>query len=147
KGDNNPPIDLGYAPHTGDTPLHPKTFWRYLGFYFDWQLNFHEHVQYYSTKVISTVCAMGMLGNSLRGLSPKQKRLLYRSCVVPIATYSFCLWCHGLHPHKAHITSLNKMQWWAAIWIMGAFHTSPLGGVEALADLIPIHLHLKKLRA
>ncbi|KXN90269.1 hypothetical protein AN958_04577 [Leucoagaricus sp. SymC.cos] len=91
KNDNNPPIDLGYAPYTGDFPLCPKTFWRYLGFYFNCQLTFYEHVWYYSTKAISTVHAMGMLGNSLRGLSPKQKWLLYRSCVVPIATYGFHL--------------------------------------------------------
>ncbi|KXN80687.1 hypothetical protein AN958_08419 [Leucoagaricus sp. SymC.cos] len=76
---------------------------------------FQEHVQYYSTKAISTVHAIGMLGNSLQGLTPKQKRLLYRSCVVPIAMYGFHLWCHGLHPHKAHLASLNKMQWRAAI--------------------------------
>ncbi|KXN82409.1 hypothetical protein AN958_02581 [Leucoagaricus sp. SymC.cos] len=91
KGDDNPPIDLGYAPYTGDTPLCPKPFWQYLGFYFDRQLTFREHVRYYSTKAISMVRAMGMLGNSLQGLSPKQKWLLYRSCVVPIATYGFCL--------------------------------------------------------
>ncbi|KXN91519.1 hypothetical protein AN958_12761 [Leucoagaricus sp. SymC.cos] len=86
-----------------------KTFWRYLGFYFDCQLNFHEHVQFYSTKAISTVCTMGMLGNSLQDLSPKHKCLLYRLCIVPIATYSFCLRCHRLHPYKAHLTSLNKV--------------------------------------
>ncbi|KXN91389.1 hypothetical protein AN958_00912 [Leucoagaricus sp. SymC.cos] len=75
----------------GDTPLHPKLFWWYLGFYFDRQLTFHEHVQYYSTKAISMVHTMGMLGNSLRGLSPRQKQLLYRSCMVPIAIYGFHL--------------------------------------------------------
>ncbi|KXN86802.1 hypothetical protein AN958_09597, partial [Leucoagaricus sp. SymC.cos] len=64
---------------------------RYLGFYFDHQLTFCEHVQYYSTKAIAMVHAMKMLGNSLRGLSPKQKHLLYRSCVIPIATYGFHL--------------------------------------------------------
>ncbi|KXN92089.1 hypothetical protein AN958_09792 [Leucoagaricus sp. SymC.cos] len=88
------------------------------------------------------VCAMGMLGNSLHGLSPKQKRLLYRSCVVPIAMYGFCLWCHGLNPHKGLLSSLDKMQHHAAVWIMGAFHTSPSGGVEALVGLIPIWHHL-----
>ncbi|KAJ2911328.1 hypothetical protein MD484_g9086, partial [Candolleomyces efflorescens] len=30
------PLDLGYAPYTGDNPLKPKTYWRYLGFWFDW---------------------------------------------------------------------------------------------------------------
>ncbi|KXN92574.1 hypothetical protein AN958_05978 [Leucoagaricus sp. SymC.cos] len=91
KRDDNLPIDLGYAPYTEDTSLCPKPFWQYLGFYFDRQLTFHEHVCYYSTKAISMVHAMGMLGNSLRGLSSRQKHLLYRSCVVPIATYSFRL--------------------------------------------------------
>ena len=38
---------------------------------------------------------------------------------------------------------LTKMQRWAAIWISGAFRTSPTGG---LTGLIPIRLHLKKLR-
>ena len=28
---------------------------------------------------------------------------------------------------------------------LGAFYTSPTGGIEALAGLIPIHLHFKKL--
>ena len=37
------------------------------------------------------------------------------------------------------------MQCKAALWILGAFRTSPTGGIEALTGLIPIHLHLKKL--
>ena len=37
------------------------------------------------------------------------------------------------------------MQRKAALWILGAFCTSPTGRIEALAGLIPIHLHLKKL--
>ncbi|CAA7267775.1 unnamed protein product [Cyclocybe aegerita] len=69
----NPSLDLGYAPHTGATPLKPKTYWRYLGFYFDRRLTFHEHVLYYATKAFTTVQAMRMLGNSTRGLSPKQR--------------------------------------------------------------------------
>ncbi|KXN88709.1 hypothetical protein AN958_06253 [Leucoagaricus sp. SymC.cos] len=90
---------------------------------------------------------MGMLSNSLRGLFSKQKQLLYRSCMVPIATYGFCLWCHGLYPHKAHLTSLNKMQHHTVIWITGAFHTSLFGRVEVLTGLISIYLYLRKLRA
>ena len=37
------------------------------------------------------------------------------------------------------------MQCKAALWILGAFCTSPTGGIEALVGLISIHLHLKKL--
>jgi len=37
------------------------------------------------------------------------------------------------------------MQCKAALWVLGAFCTSSTGGIEALADLIPIYLYLKKL--
>jgi len=36
---------------------------------------------------------------------------------------------------------LGKMQRKAAIWILGAFKTSPLFGIKAIAGLIPINLH------
>jgi len=44
-----------------------------------------------------------------------------------------------------HLKILGKMQRRAAIWILGAFKTSPSYGIEALAGLIPINLHLQKL--
>jgi len=37
------------------------------------------------------------------------------------------------------------MQYKAALWILGTFYTSLTSEIEALAGLIPIHLHLKKL--
>ncbi|KAF9440460.1 hypothetical protein P691DRAFT_641942, partial [Macrolepiota fuliginosa MF-IS2] len=33
----------------------------------------------------------------------------------------------------------------AALWITGAFHTSPKGGIESIAGLIPITYHIHKL--
>jgi len=40
---------------------------------------------------------------------------------------------------------LGKMQRRAAIWILGAFKTSPSYGIEVIVGLIPIKLHLQKL--
>jgi hypothetical protein len=79
-----PPLALG-----NNILLMPKLHWCYLGFYFDKSLSFKEHVHFYSTKVFSLVLAMRMLGNSNWGLSPLQKQLLYRLCIVPVATYSY----------------------------------------------------------
>ncbi|CAA7270665.1 unnamed protein product [Cyclocybe aegerita] len=121
----NHSLNLGYAQHTGTTSLKPKTYWQYLGFYFDRGLTFYEHVRYYATKAFTTVQAI--------------------LCVVPIATYSYCLWYFNGAHNKGAINQLKQMQCKAALWIMGAFHTSPTGGLEALAGLIPIHLMLKKL--
>jgi hypothetical protein len=72
-GDSNPDIDLGYAPYTSATPIHPGTTWRYLGFFFDHALTFREHVKHYTNKALTTVRAMLALGNSVRGLRPKHK--------------------------------------------------------------------------
>jgi len=145
RSDYSPPIDLGYAPYTGDNLLRPNLYWRYLGFYFDCKLLFHEHVCYYSTKALSSVKAMKMLGRSTRGLPPKEKRLLYRSCVLPIATYGYRLWYYEGAQCKKALSLLKTMQQKAGLWITGAFSTSPTGGIEALAGLIPVHLHLQKM--
>ena len=140
--DLNPELDLSAI---GAPTLKPKTYWRYLGFYFDQCLSFKEHVWFYSTKALSTVKAMDMLGNSTRGLLPLQKCLLYCLCVVSIATYGFRLWFFAGAPTKAQVLLLAAMQHKAALWILGAFCTSLTSGIEALAGLIPIQLHLKKL--
>jgi len=43
------------------------------------------------------------------------------------------------------LKELRKMQRRVVLWILEAFCTSPTLGIEALAGLIPIHLHLQKL--
>ncbi|KXN85394.1 hypothetical protein AN958_11366 [Leucoagaricus sp. SymC.cos] len=88
---------------------------------------------------------MKMLGNSTCGLLPHQKRLLYCSCVISLTTYGCCLWYFASALIINKLKLLQQMQQNAALWITGAFRTSPSGGVESLAGLIPIHLHLKKL--
>jgi len=139
---NPPPLDLTPI---GGPILRPKDLWRYLGFIFDQKLSFHKHIDYYANKAISTVKCMKLLGNSVRGINLLQKRLLYRCGALPIALYGFQLWFYNKAPVSYHMKILNKMQRRAAIWILGAFKTSPLEGIEALAGLMPIRFHLQKI--
>jgi len=88
---------------------------------------------------------MKLLGNSVRGINPLQKRLLYRCCALPIALYGFQMWFYNKAPLSYHMKILNKMQRRATIWILGAFKTSFLEGIEALAGLMPIKFHLQKI--
>jgi len=44
-----------------------------------------------------------------------------------------------------YLKILGKMQRRAAIWILGAFKTSPSYDIKAIVGLIPIKLHLQKL--
>jgi hypothetical protein len=130
-GDSNPDIDLGYAPYTGATPLHPGTTWQYLGFFFDCALTFQEHVKCYTNKALTTVRAMLTLCNSVH--------------VLPIAMYGSRLWLYKGVAMKGPLDSLHKMQRCACLWITGTFKTSPMWAAETLAGVPPIHLHVKKL--
>ena len=109
-GDSNPPVDLGYAPYTGSTPLIPKKIWKYLGFFFDRKLLFKEHTMRYARKAFLATGTMLALGNSVRGLKPKHKRLLYRSCVMPIALYGIRLWHYNGARFKGTMKELTKVQ-------------------------------------
>jgi hypothetical protein len=143
--DSNPDINLGYAPYTGATPLHPGTTWQYLGFLFYHALTFREHIKCYTNKALTTVRAMLTLGNSVCGLWPKHKQMLYCTCVLPITMYGSRLWLYEGAVMKGPLGSLCKMQRCACLWITGAFKTSPVGAAVTLAGVPPIHLHVKKL--
>ena len=139
---NPPPLDLSSI---GGPILRPKDTWKYLGFIFDRKLSFHKHIDFYANKAILMIKYMKLLGNSSRGINPLQKHLLYRCCALPIALYSFQLWFYNKAPMSYHMKILNKMQRRAAIWILGAFKTSLIEGIEALAGLMPIRFHLQKI--
>ena len=139
---NPPPLNLSPI---GGPILQSKDLWRYLGFIFDRKLLFHKHINFYANKAISTVKYMKLLENSSRGINPIQKRLLYRCCILPIALYGFQLWYYNKAPLLYYTKTLNKMQRRAAIWILGAFKTSPSAGIEAITGIIPIKFHLQKI--
>jgi len=57
----------------------------------------------------------------------------------------FQLWYYNNALLSYPLKMLGKMQRRAAIWILGTFKMSLSFGVKAIADLIPINLHLQKL--
>ena len=112
-GEFNPP-SLDLSP-LGGPVLHPKDFWKYLGFLFNQKLSFRQHLDFYSNKALSTVKCMKLLGNSSHRISSLQKHRLYRCCILPIALYGFQLWFYNKTPLSYHMKLLNKMQRRAAI--------------------------------
>jgi len=109
---NPPPLNLSPL---GGPILSPKSSWKYLGFSFDRKLTFHQHINFYSNKVLSSVKCMKLLGNASHGITPIQKRLLYRCCILLIALYGFQLWFYHYAPLAYLLKALEKMQRRAAI--------------------------------
>jgi len=64
---NPPQLDLSPI---GGSILYPKESWKYLGFIFDRKLTFHQYIDHYSNKAISSVKCMKLLGNSSREINP-----------------------------------------------------------------------------
>ena len=93
----------------GGPILVPKNSWKYLGFIFNKKLSFHQHINYYSNRAISTVKCMKILGNLSHSIIPTQKCLFYRYCILPIALYSFQLWFYNHAPLLYPLKILNKM--------------------------------------
>ena len=89
--------------------LKPKNTWRYLEFIFNRKLLFHQHIDFYANKAISTIKYMKVLDNSTRSLISQQKQLLYRSCVLLIALYGFQLWFYKKAPLSYPLRVLNHM--------------------------------------
>jgi len=94
----------------GGSILYPKTTWCYLSFIFDHKHLFHQHIDFYTNKAISTIKYMKILGNSSRGLNPVQKRHLYRCCALPIALYGFQLWYYNKALLVYLLKKLKKIQ-------------------------------------
>ena len=139
---NPSPLDLSLL---GGNILWPNNTWKYLEFIFDRKLTFHQYVDFYANKSISTIKCMKIISNSNCGINPSQKHLLYRSCILPIVLYIFQLWFYKCTLMAYHLKALGKMQRRAAIWILEAFKMSSSFDIEAIVRLMFINLHFQKL--
>ena len=121
------------------TTIKPKKTIRYLGFFFDSDLNWNAHISFYFNRAFSAIWAMRMLGSSIRGLGTLQKRHAYQACVLPVLAYSLPLWFTqdgaGI---KKQLQRMNKVHTHACKWITGCFRTTPIGAREVIAGLPPL---------
>ncbi|KAF8622533.1 hypothetical protein AX15_006942 [Amanita polypyramis BW_CC] len=137
-----PSIDLPVKTNniwTGNTiSITPKPIWRYLGFFFDSELNFDTRVQRYINKSMSALNAMRMLGNSVEGFTPSKRKQVYNACIWTIATYGAPLWYRKNGKGVKDKTSkLDKVKNTAMRWISGVFSTMPITALELITNTAP----------
>ncbi len=60
---------------------------KYLGVWLDSHLNFTTHIQKMTSKAITAMHALRLLGNSIRGMHQMHAQLLYIGAILPVATY------------------------------------------------------------
>ena len=119
--------------------IKPKAIIRYLGFFFDSELNWNAHVTFYFNRAFSTIRALRMLGSSIRGLGTLQKRHAYQACALPVLTYCLPLWfAEDGAGVRSRLNKINKVHSHACKWITGCFRTTPVGAREVIAGLPPL---------
>ena len=121
------------------TVVKPKGLIRYLGFFFDSELNWNAHVSFYFNRAFSTIRVLRMLGSSIRGLGTLQKRHAYQACALPVLAYGLPLWyAENGDGIKSRLSKVNKVHSHACAWITGCFRTTPIGAREVIAGLPPL---------
>ncbi|KAF8730031.1 hypothetical protein AX14_005795 [Amanita brunnescens Koide BX004] len=142
-------LAVSHQPHLDFTwqmvhyDISPAERWRYLGFYFTPTLDFSFHVQFYTNKAFSTIRACAMLGNSVRGIGPRQRAHAYQACVLSVLTYGLPLWYTMWGAGVIRLVKrMECVHSYALGWIVGAFRTSPIGSREIIAGIPPLKIIL-----
>jgi hypothetical protein len=138
-----------YRLWTPEGPKHhvvPKDVIRWLGFFLDRKLTYKRHVEIRCNRVLSTIQALRILGNSARGLEARHFRQLINACVITKATYGVQLWYgRGGGRSTGLVQQLQAVQNKACRLILGAFKTSPLEVCGYLAALPPMRVRIERM--
>jgi hypothetical protein len=95
-----------------------------------------------TARMMSTLKAIQLLVNSVRGLDHGNWRQAYNAICVPTLTYGTPIWFRG---QKKHVKALQRVQNSAIGIVMGAFCSVPREPLHQLAAILPVNIHLTKL--
>jgi len=138
------------------TSIHPRTsssssytveqstIIRYLGVFIHHRFDWTHHVTIMANRARSTVRALSILGNSVRGLDYANWRCVFHSLILPVLTYGFPL--YSTQPRiKGLLDILQVAQNDAVRKMSGAFKTTPVVPLHYLMAIPPISLTITKL--
>ena len=117
---------------------------RYLGIFIHERFDWTHHVTIMANHARSTIHALSILRNSVRGLDYANWRQLFHSLILPVLTYSFPL--YSTQPHiKGLLDILQITQNDAVRKMSGAFKTTPVVPLHYLLAIPPLPLTIIKL--
>ena len=126
----------------GANPIPYSEIVKYLGVYIDSKLTWKQHLK---NKIRSAKGHMLKLRNAmgkLWGFPPRMCRWAYTGIVRPAFTYGSLVWSGACDNKwvKKDLSRLNRL----ALLMMGHFRKgTPTAGLEVIAQIIPLDLHLK----
>ena len=128
----------------GRYPVKRSEMVRYLGIFIHHKFQWSHHVKIMANRARSTIRALSILGNSVRGLDYANWRRVFHALIVPVLSYGFPLFSSD--PHIKGLTNTLQIAQNDAVRKMsGCFKTTPITPLHYIMAIPPFSHTLKKL--
>jgi hypothetical protein len=124
--------------------VRPVETLRYLGFFIHRCLKWEPHVRIMCNRAWASIKALQVLGNSIRGLSMANWRIVLNAICLPVMTWGVQLW-YRTRGAKGLIAMLQRVQNDMVKVVVGAFHTAPREALLQLTWMLPMRHFVEKL--
>lgn len=115
---------------------------KFLGLTHSYTLNWHQHINELTTKVIGMGTRLGRVTANSWGVPSATLTIWYRTVVEKVITYAAGIWAMDLSNHlQMKILSLQRPY---LLRITRAYRTAPTAALCTLANLTPLHLTLQR---
>ena len=134
---------VGDSVRLGNVVVPTSNLVRYLGLWIDAKVKFNRHAQTVRDKGATVLAALYPLMSSNSGLSPKNKLLLYKTCVRPIVSYACPIW----HPvvARTHKAKLQILQNRAIKQSLGYVRRTPTADIHEESGMSMVDEYLESL--
>ena len=116
--------------------VNPKVTVRYLGFFLHQRLDWAPHVDIMCNRARASLKALQVLGNTHRGLSMANWRLVFNAVCLPVLSYGCQLWATS-RKYKSLCAKAQVVFNEGVRIIAGAFRTAPREPLHELTRVLP----------
>ena len=131
-------------PSDSNYEVFPSDCVRYLGFFIQRRLNWKTHVTIMCNRAKASANALKLLGNTIRGLSMANWRLVLNAVCLPVLGYGCQLW-YVQGRSKGLIKQTQKVQNQMVRMVAGAFRTAPCEPLTHITRMLPMEQYVEKL--
>jgi hypothetical protein len=117
---------------------------RYLGFFINRRLKWEPHVRIMCNRARASLKALQVLGNSIRGLSMANWRLVLNAVCLPVLAYGSQIWFLS-GASKTLINMLQRVQNDMVKQVTGVFRTAPREALLHFTRMVPMRHYIEKL--
>jgi hypothetical protein len=117
--------------------VQPVETLRYLGFFINRRLKWEPHVRIMYNRARASIKALMVLGNTIRGLSMANWRLVMNAVCLPVLTYRCQLWYRD-KGSKTLLNMVQRVQNEMVKVVAGAFHTAPRKPLLQITRMLPM---------